>query len=319
MEKLITARIQTIFAALATWALACAIAPPLHAEQLIWKQIQIEGKQRRFLIDRPPSFDDANSRSVLLVIHGFGSDPSKARTEMGFSQLNNRDDFIFVFPEGSGPNPDELSWNAGFCCRSAMQSGVDDVNFLDQILDMLRTEMHIDRRRVYVAGFSNGANLAYRWGAARSQTVAGIAAVAGAIGGRAHFFAPEVRIANPEQPVSLLIVHGEEDLSFPYKGGVSMSVRQGLRGRESVSVPDSISFWKKNNGCIGEPEISKTAGGGSLQRFTHCLDGTAVEAWTFARIGHEWPKQLDHLVSGPFVTEYMLEFFRRHPKVAEAP
>jgi polyhydroxybutyrate depolymerase len=319
MEKLIAAKIETMLAALATWMLACAIAPPLQAEQLIWKQIQIEGKQRRFLIDRPASFDDAYGRSVLLVIHGFGSNPSTARTEMGFSKLNNRDDFIFVFPEGSGPDPNELSWNAGFCCRSAMQNGVDDVNFLDQVLDMLMTEMHIDRRRVYVAGFSNGAHLAYRWGAARSQTVAGIAAVAGAIGGRASFFAPEVRISNPKQPVSLLVVHGKEDLSFPYEGGASLAIRPGLRGRRSVSVPDSISFWKRNDGCIGEPQISKTAGEGSLQRFAQCLNGTAVEAWTFARLGHEWPKQLDQLVSRPFVTEYMLEFFRRHPKVAEAP
>ena len=163
MAKFLVARIWAIFVVLAT----CAIAPQSKAEQLTWRQIEIEGKERRFLIDRPAI--DANDSSVLLVIHGLGSNPSHARVEMGFNQLDNRDDFIFVFPEGSGPNPNELSWNAGFCCRSAMQSGVDDVNFLDQILDMLRKEMHIDRRRVYVAGFSNGALLAYRSGAARCR------------------------------------------------------------------------------------------------------------------------------------------------------
>ncbi len=60
------------------------------------------------------------------------------------------------------------------------------------------TEMHVDRRRIYVVGFSNGALLAYRWGAARSQSVAGIVAVAGAIGGKASFLLPEVRIAIPK-------------------------------------------------------------------------------------------------------------------------
>lgn len=192
MAECLVARIWAIFVVLAT----CAIAPQSKAEQLTWRQIEIEGKQRRFLIDRPAI--DANDSSVLLVIHGLGSNPSQARVEMGFNQPDNRDDFIFVFPESSGPDPTELSWNAGFCCRSAMQNGVDDVNFLDQVLDMLMTEMHVDRRRIYVVGFSNGALLAYRWGAAHSQSVAGIVAVAGAIGGKASFLSPEVRIAIPK-------------------------------------------------------------------------------------------------------------------------
>ena len=99
------------------------------------------------------------------------------------------------------------------------ESGVDDVNFLDQILDMLRKEMTSIVDESMSPAFERRL-LAYRWGAARSQTVAGIAAVAGAIGGRAHFFAPKSGLQF-RQPVSLLIVHGEEDASFPYEGGVS--------------------------------------------------------------------------------------------------
>jgi len=60
----------------------------------------------------------------------------------------------------------------------------------------------------------------------------------------------------------------------------------------------------------------------SLQRFARCRNGTAVEAWTFAQMGHEWPKRLDRLAGGPnkpLFDDYMLEFFRNHPKSDQAP
>jgi polyhydroxybutyrate depolymerase len=315
-------KIGTVFAALTTWALAWITAPPSYAAKLTWENVQVEGNERHFLVDRPASFADTDY-SVLVILHGFGSDPIEARTEMGFDQLENRDDFLFVFPEGTGPKATELSWNAGFCCRSAMQHGVDDVAFLDRVVDTLAAETRVDRRRVYVTGFSNGALLAYRWGAARAQTVAGIAAVAGAIAGKAGFSEPEVRIAEPQQPVSVLIVHGEKDPFFPYGGGVSQALMSRLPGRASASVADTISFWRRSDGCIGDPKISPANRQGvSLQQFARCRNGTAVEAWTFAQMGHEWPKRLAQPAGGPnkpLFDDYILEFFRNHPKSDQAP
>lgn len=323
MTKIFDVRkLGTILAALTTWVLAGITAPPSYAAQLTWKKVQVEGNERHFLVDRPASFADTD-HSVLVILHGFSSNPFDARAEMGFDQLENRDDFLFVFPEGTGPSATELSWNAGFCCRYAMQHGVDDVAFLDRVVDKLATETRVDRRRIYVTGFSNGALLAYRWGAARAQTVAGIAAVAGAIGGKAGFFEPEVRIAEPQQPVSVLIVHGEKDPFFPYGGGVSLALMSRLPGRASASVADTISFWRRSDGCIGDPEISPAnRQGGRLQRFARCRNGTAVEAWTFAQMGHEWPKRLDQPAGGPskpLFDDYILEFFRNHPKSDQAP
>ena len=229
-------KIRTILAALTTWVLAGIAAPPSYAAQLTWEKVQVEGNERRFLVDRPASFANTD-HSVLVILHGFSSNPVEARAEMGFAQLENRDDFLFVFPEGTGPNATELSWNAGFCCRYAMQHGVDDVAFLDRVVDELATETRVDRRRIYVTGFSNGALLAYRWGAARAQTVAGIAAVAGAIAGKAGFSEPEVRIAEPQQPVSVLIVHGEKDPFFPYGGGFPRRSCPDCRGVRALPSP----------------------------------------------------------------------------------
>lgn len=236
----------------------------------------------------------------------------------GFDRVANRDDFLFVFPEGTGPDSTELTWNAGFCCRSAMRDAVDDLSFLDSIVETMEAETPIDRRRIYVSGMSNGALLAYRWGATRADKVAGIAAVAGAIGGRSGFFQPEVKLADPAAPVSVLIFHARDDPFFPYRGGISLKLLFRLPGRASASVADAIGFWTRRDGCVGAP-ISSPADqqGVSVISYAQCGAGTGVEAWTIDRLGHDWPPPLTRL-SEPehrsLFAAYMIDFFRRHPK-----
>lgn len=72
--------------------------------------------------------------------------------------------FIAVYPAGSGPNADRLlTWNAGTCCAYAMENNIDDVGFVSQLIDFMIAEYHVDRRRVYATGHSNGPRCATAW------------------------------------------------------------------------------------------------------------------------------------------------------------
>jgi poly(3-hydroxybutyrate) depolymerase len=55
----------------------------------------------------------------------------------------------------------------------------DDVLYLDAVIAFLKTNNVIDEKRIYAAGFSNGASFASRLAVERSQTFAAIAAHAG--------------------------------------------------------------------------------------------------------------------------------------------
>lgn len=289
----------------------------LEAEELQWQRLSIGGLERRFLIDRPDRPTEGD-HALLLMLHGAFSDPDDMRRLGSFDRVANRDDFLLVFPEGTGPKASDLSWNAGFCCRAAMREAVDDMSFLDAIVETIAAETPIDRRRIYVSGLSNGALLAYRWGALRAGKVAAIAAVAGAIGGRKGFLQPEVTLAAPTRPVSVLIFHARDDPFFPYAGGISLKLLLRLPGRASMSIADAIAFWTGRNGCVGAPTSSPADGQGvSVVSYAQCRAGTAVEAWTIDHLGHDWPPLLARL-SGPehqgLFAAYMLDFFRRHPK-----
>jgi polyhydroxybutyrate depolymerase len=300
-------------------ALAC-LSPPLAAAELRWKTIAVGGVERRFLVDRPDRPTEAKP-ALLLVLHGAFSNPDDMRRQGGFDRLANRDDFVFVFPKGTGPKASDLTWNAGFCCRSAMRRAVDDVSFLDAVVETVAAQMSIDHRRVFVSGISNGALLAYRWGALRADKVAGIAAVAGAIGGRKGFFQPEVTPADPAHPVSVLIFHARDDPYFPYGGGISLRLLLRLPGRASISVADAVAFWTRADGCTGTPMDSPADRQGvSVISYRQCRAGTEVEVWTIDRLGHDWPPPLarlsepEHPEHQALFAAYMVDFFRRHPK-----
>jgi polyhydroxybutyrate depolymerase len=300
-------------------AFSAAAYLPLQvaAAELQWETMSIGGVERRYLIDRPDR-STASGRALLLVLHSAFSDPDGVRREGGFDRLANRDDFVFVFPEGTGPKASDLSWNAGFCCRSAMRRAVDDVSFLDAVLETVAAETPIDPHRIYVSGISNGALLAYRWGAMRADEVAGIAAIAGAIGGRKGFLQPEITLAEPTRPVSVLIFHARDDPFFPYEGGISLKLLLRLPGRASMSIAEAIAFWGQRDGCMGAPLSSPADRQGvSVMSYARCDAGTAVEAWTIDHLGHDWPPPLVRLsdtADHALFAAYMVDFFRRHPK-----
>jgi len=78
----------------------------------------------------------------------------------GFSDLAEREQFIAVYPDGTGP-ADVRSWNAGACCSFALERGVDDVAFVDELLDRLIADYSVDPRRIYATGFLSGGMFAY--------------------------------------------------------------------------------------------------------------------------------------------------------------
>jgi polyhydroxybutyrate depolymerase len=308
--RLIRAKLTAIMMGLVT------IPATAVAGQLEWNELSHDGGQRRYLLDLPTHADSAGT-GLMIALHGFGSDARDIRSGAGFDQVRDRNDFTFVFPEGTGP-AGGLSWNAGFCCRYAMEHNVDDLGFLDKLVDAVSMRSAVDARRIYVVGLSNGALLAYRWGAARAQRVAGIAAVAGAIGGAAGFFSPEVQIVTPSRPVSVLLFHSRDDPFFPYDGGVSLTLLQRLPGRSSISVAEAIQFWTTADGCASPPISSAPDRQGiSVVSYIHCRDGTAVEAWTADHLGHDWPPGLIRLSGAHYrslLAAYVIQFLRDHPK-----
>ncbi|GAB4333898.1 MAG: PHB depolymerase family esterase [Dehalococcoidia bacterium] len=272
--------------------------------------IPYEGRNRRFVLFVPESYDGTEAAPLVLVLHPADGDADQMIEVSGFVDMAERYGFLLVFPEGTAPFGGQLfTWNAGNCCGYAMERQVDDVGFLRALIDHLAGRLTVDSRRIYAAGISNGGMLAYRLACEMADVLAAVAPVSGAL---------NVEVCDPAQPISLIAFHGTEDSYVPYEGGTPEVI---LDGNERVdrSVAESVGFFLQRNGCPAEADRS-TAGLVHTDRYEPCVGGTSVVLVTIEGGGHAWPggersgSLTDVPTRWPDATEEIWKFFAEHPR-----
>jgi polyhydroxybutyrate depolymerase len=117
------------------------------------------GQERTYILHIPSSYDAARPTPLVIVFHGFGLNAEEMIRITGFNVQADARGFLVVYPNGSGRTS---SWNGGDCCGEAAIKQVDDVGFVGALIEELAKSFNLDARRVYAAGFSNGAIMAYR-------------------------------------------------------------------------------------------------------------------------------------------------------------
>ncbi len=202
------ARALALVGVLATALVACREGDRASMEAPVQhRQLTVGSLTRSYRVFVPPTLDRRRAVPLILALHGGANTVDDLVKTTQFDRFAATDEFIVAYPEGVGGY-----WNAGFCCGPAARDGVDDLGFLDALLDRMQADYRIDASRVFLAGASNGAIMAYRFACQRADRVTAVGAVAGAM---------LVEECRPSRPVSVLEVHGKADTSLPFNGGVS--------------------------------------------------------------------------------------------------
>ena len=149
--------------------------------------IHLGGMDRHYTVHVPPRYDGKRPVPVVIMLHGGGGTGRAAAFETGWSAKADQAGFLAVYPEATPPDPAKPSqfrtngqiWNDGSGRFHAGQRGIDDVGFLNAMLDEVAARFTVDPRRVFVTGFSNGASMTFRVGEELSHRVAAIAPAAG--------------------------------------------------------------------------------------------------------------------------------------------
>lgn len=224
----------------------------------------------------PDGIAAGDRRPLLIVLHGAGDTGRGFRARIAADARTDEAGFITVYPDGVGGE-----WATGCGCTAAELVGVDDVAFLNTLVRQLATELPVDTARVYVAGYSQGAQLAHRYACTSERAPVGIAAVAGM---------PVRGVAEgctPAAPVSVMVIHGDADPVMLYGGFGS--------GAPILSVPETVATWVEVLGCAPTPVEETRADANrdgttvSIERYPECEAGVRVQLDRVNGGGHTWP------------------------------
>lgn len=207
------------------------------------RQITVDGTQRRYRVVMPPGDEVV---PAVIALHDAGNTPDGMQEVSQLDRAAVQHGFAAVFPaavEESG-----RTWNAGFCCGQAPSVGVDDMAFLDALLDDLTSHERIEAGRVHLVGVSNGAVMAYHYACRHADRVAGVGSVAGTMN-------PET--CEPSAPVPVLEIHGTADQVVPFEGGAMPDFVQATR--PAMGAEALVERWAELNGCTGQPATSGEA------------------------------------------------------------
>src|SRR5262245_2466422 len=142
--------------------------------------VSIGGTVRQYILHVPQGYDGTTSLPLVFVLHGFGGSAGSMVKLTGMDAKADLEHFFVAYLQGTVGPGGGPGWNSGITPETGIT--VDDVAFVRDLLEQLEGQLSVDAKRVYAAGFSNGAFMCHRLGAELPDILAGVAMVEGTIG-----------------------------------------------------------------------------------------------------------------------------------------
>jgi polyhydroxybutyrate depolymerase len=270
--------------------LGLLIASPAVAGEM--RRVSVNGVERTYYLHVPATVKPG--APLIIMLHGATADGRNDVRRYGWEHWADSRDFIIAGPDAptlraGEPVSDKnyRTWNHGGPRATADVASSDDVGFIAAMIDDIARSSAIDRRRVYVAGFSSGGAMAHRLGVELSGRIAAISASAGGL---------PTTYGRGVRGMPILISAGDRDPVTPVEGN-------------GTFVADShraiIDKWRTLNDCPA-PRQSPSAPDLLIELSSPCRDGSEVRYVRMLGVDHIWPRtrQIDLTIAS-------WEFFMR--------
>lgn len=245
--------------------------------------LAFDGRTRTYLLHVPPDRGADILPPLVLAFHGVPSGPEQIRAITDFDALADRDGFVVAYPRAV----EDWSTGCANCSSKAFLLNIDDVGFVRALIGQLEADAGIDPRRVYAAGFSNGALFVHRLACDSADRIAAFASVA------ATALEPDaVPPCEPGAAVPIVFFHGSLDPSFPPDG---RTFGAGPTQVSTLSIDETLAAWVERNGCEPPtpertelPDVEPDGTTAARESWSGC-DGGELTFYEITGGGHTWP------------------------------
>jgi len=226
-----------------------------------------DGQTRTYWVYQPKSMKTDSPLPLVINLHGFSESAALETHRSDMNTFADQEHFIICYPEGTGLRK---AWN------TEGERHADDVGFISALIDTLVSNCNVDTFRIYLVGFSNGAQMALIAGSSLSRRIAAIA-IAGTC-----FSEKQLESLDPGRGVSLIAFHSRNDPAAKYE-------EFEYKGVLCPSVFEIFSTWALKCGCNSGPDTTVFEGGVSKLRWHNDSTGMEVVLWTTPDGKHTWP------------------------------
>jgi polyhydroxybutyrate depolymerase len=232
-----------------------------------------DGEARSYQIYVPAAYTPGTAVPVVLNLHGYGSNNTQQMAYGTFKAIADTANFLILAPLGIPDGTGTAHWNANW------GTGVDDIGFINALLDTISNNYSVNQNRIYSTGMSNGGFM--------SLTLAGqldnrIAAVASVTGTMSTLQIPENTVT---RPVPVMQIHGTNDPTVAYNGDAYF-----------ISVDSVINYWVGHNNCNTTPVFTaiadvNTSDGCTAELYEYLGGDNGAEVVQYKVIdgAHTWP------------------------------
>ena len=233
---------------------------------------------RPVIIQTPDIIDLNKNYPVVFAFHGRGGTNTNWVNKL--KNFTSNGDFIGIYPQGY-----LKSWNLG-----SEPSSADDVEFVNLIVEELKTYKNLNFNKLYAIGTSNGSGIVNKLGIYTSHFKA-IAPVVSQL-------MESMPILENTKAISVFQINGAADSVIPINGG------PGPGTHIFIDALKSAELWATKFECSSSPEL-RTIGNDSLYIFKNCNDGKEIR---YARIENG-----EHNIQRSYPNLYIdiWEFFKR--------
>lgn len=279
--------------------------------------IDINGVSRNYLLYVPASYDSTQAVPLVIAFHSMFQTTTQMAGYSGWIPVADEHNFLLLYPKGMGTASDfsstteMLAWNTN---HRPDETFVDDVAFVNALLDELTKSFCIDPDRVYATGLNYGAAMSNRLACELSDRIAAFGPVSAA-----SDYASEMILedgCHPDYPVSIMAFQGT--MGAGNDPSADIMAKQFAGDLSAGDEETWLMQWLKINACEQSPVQLDPIGKVSGIAFSRCAGNAEIVLYQVADMKIAWPGATVELwgeVANKDVnaSEMLWEFFAAHP------
>ena len=249
------------------------------------------GRNRTYAIRVPDGYnDDPNKqRKVIFDFHGRKGSPSGQYNNSRYDTYNAGKEYIAVYPAGV-----EAAWQGA----PYAVDGVDDVQFVHDLLARIRTQYCVDSNHVYASGKSNGG------GFVDTLACSDVGDEFAAFAMAASALYTDNSLNSCKKRRAILQAHGDKDSTVPYAG------QHTKAGGDEPNIAEWVTWWGQRDGCAADAKVVTKETGYDITTYSCNGLKDVVKHYQVYELGHCWPSSTGDNTDGArsYCKDHSLDF-----------